>query len=544
MIMMKKLLLVFVLLLVLPHGVTRAQQADNYPPDNTAVTIDSTNLPIVWIEVDGAMILRDERITARMKIIYNGEGQLNYADTVAHPGQCIDYDGYIGLRYRGNSSFTKSARKPYSFRTLEVPLEEGGKKQKVPLLGMPKDNNWALLAPYSDQSMARDLLSRALARPWMEYTPDGRYCELYLDGIYYGVYILTEVVSDGKHRLNLDEPGDSGDDLTGGYLMEVDRNESPVLFSSFHPENNAGKPYLNRNIYYQYGSPDYEDMTEDQLNYIKIALWRMETALASEDYQNPETGYAKYIDVMSFVDFQLAQELGHNVDAYRLSTKLFKRRDSEDPRFKLALWDMDQAYGGSTKYESWSAESWSYRMNDMAYEANDKYLVPFWWNRLNSDSAYTALVKQRWGQYRRSNVSLDNVLAVIDSLANTLTSHGAMDRNSTAWPRWGTHLWPNIHVPQNYADAIDYLKQWVVERIAWMDEQLGYDPQAPQCGDVNCDGQVTLADLTRLMNYLLTEGETLDGVQIPSADCDMNGCVDLGDVTSLIVYLLSGVWPE
>ena len=349
MIMMKKLLLVFVLLLVLPHGVTRAQQADNYPPDNTAVTIDSTNLPIVWIEVDGAMILRDERITARMKIIYNGEGQLNYADTVAHPGQCIDYDGYIGLRYRGNSSFTKSARKPYSFRTLEVPLEEGGKKQKVPLLGMPKDNNWALLAPYSDQSMARDLLSRALARPWMEYTPDGRYCELYLDGIYYGVYILTEVVSDGKHRLNLDEPGDSGDDLTGGYLMEVDRNESPVLFSSFHPENNAGKPYLNRNIYYQYGSPDYEDMTEDQLNYIKIALWRMETALASEDYQNPETGYAKYIDVMSFVDFQLAQELGHNVDAYRLSTKLFKRRDSEDPRFKLALWDMDQAYGGSTK---------------------------------------------------------------------------------------------------------------------------------------------------------------------------------------------------
>ncbi len=445
MIMMKKLLLVFVLLLVLPHEVTRAQQADNYPPDNTAVTIDSTNLPIVWIEVDGAMILRDERITARMKIIYNGEGQLNYADTVAHPGQCIDYDGYIGLRYRGNSSFTKSARKPYSFRTLEVPLEEGGKKQKVPLLGMPKDNNWALLAPYSDQSMARDLLSRALARPWMEYTPDGRYCELYLDGIYYGVYILTEVVSDGKHRLNLDEPGDSGDDLTGGYLMEVDRNESPVLFSSFHPENNAGKPYLNRNIYYQYGSPDYEDMTEDQLNYIKIALWRMETALASEDYQNPETGYAKYIDVMSFVDFQLAQELGHNVDAYRLSTKLFKRRDSEDPRFKLALWDMDQAYGGSTKYESWSAKSWSYRMNDMAYEANDKYLVPFWWNRLNSDSAYTALVKQRWGQYRRSNVSLDNVLAVIDSLANTLTSHGAMDRNSTAWPSWGTHLWPNIH---------------------------------------------------------------------------------------------------
>ena len=405
---MRKVLLLLLALL----SVAGIAQADtNYPPDNKNVRLTSTNLPIVWMTVNGATIDRYERITARMKIIHNGNGQLNYADTIAHPGQKVNYEGYVALRYRGNSTFSSSDKKPYSFRPLDKPLEDGGSKKKVDILGMGKDNNWALLAPYSDKSMMRDILAFEISRPWMEYTPDGRYCELYLDGIYYGVYILTEVVSDGKHRLNLDEPGDSGDDLTGGYLMEVDRNESPVLFSSFHPENNAGQPYLNRNIYDQYGSPDYEDMTEDQLNYIKIALWKMESALASEDYQNPETGYAKYIDVMSFVDFQLAQELGHNVDAYRLSTKLFKRRDSEDPRFKLALWDMDQAYGGSTKYESWSAESWSYRMNDMAYEANDKYLVPFWWNRLNSDSAYTALVKQRWGQYRRSNVSLDNVLA-------------------------------------------------------------------------------------------------------------------------------------
>ena len=200
-----------------------AQSPTNYRPNNTKVKLDSTNLPIVWIEVDGVMIERNNRITARMKIIHNGNGMLNYADTVAHPNQNIDYEGYVGLRYRGNTSYSRSDKKPYSFRPLDKPLEEGGEKKKVDILGMGKDNNWALLAPYSDKSMMRDLLAFEISKPWMEYTPEGRYCELFLDGIYYGVYILSEVVSKGKTRLNLPDPGETDDELTGGYLVEVDR---------------------------------------------------------------------------------------------------------------------------------------------------------------------------------------------------------------------------------------------------------------------------------------------------------------------------------
>ena len=171
------------------------QQPNNFPPDNTNVELTSTNLPIVWIEVDGVTVDRFERIPAHMKIIYNGKGNPNYADTVAHPAQSIDYEGPIALRYRGNSSLNASDKKPYSFRTLEKPLDESSKKKKVEILGLGKDNNWALLAPYSDKSMMRDLLAFELARPWMEYVPQGRYCELFLDGTYYGVYILCEVVS-------------------------------------------------------------------------------------------------------------------------------------------------------------------------------------------------------------------------------------------------------------------------------------------------------------------------------------------------------------
>ena len=241
--MMKRLLLLVLAVLTLT-GTARAWSWWNYPPDNQEVGMRSTNLPIVWIDVDGEYIDRYERITARMKIIHNGDGQLNYADTVAHPGQTIDYEGYVAIRYRGSSSFSMSDKKPYSFRPLDKPLEEGGTKKKVNILGMGKDNDWALLAPYADKSMMRDLLAFEVSRPWMEYTPQGRYCEMFLDGTYYGVYILTQTVSKGKHRINLPDPGVSGDSITGGYIMEVNRIDDEVTYTSkYHPLSSQGTVY-------------------------------------------------------------------------------------------------------------------------------------------------------------------------------------------------------------------------------------------------------------------------------------------------------------
>ena len=531
--------LILTLCLLFACVMTHAQRADNYPPNNKTITIGSTNLPIVWVEVNGAMILKTEYITAHMKIIDNGSGHLNYGDTVAHPGQTIDYEGYIALRYRGNSSFNHS-RKPYLFRPLDKPLEEGGEKKKVKILGMGKDNKWALLAPYSDRSMVRVPLSFDISRPWMEYAPQCRFCELYLDGIYYGVYILTEVVSKGKQRLNLSDPGEGGDDLTGGYILEVDRNEGNVYTSKYYPRTSTGAILAGYNIYFQYSSPDYEDMSQVQLDYINHQIDLMEGALNSSNYMNPETGYRKYIDVENFIDYQIAMELGHNVDAYRLSGKLFKRRDSEDPRFKMVVWDMDLAYGMPYYYGAWRTENWSYEMNDTLLAQANIYLVPFWWYKLNKDPSYTASLKARWAQYRRSNLRLDRLMAEIDSLASIVTSHGAETRNDQAWPRWGVYVWPNNYVPTSYADAIAFLKQWLTDRIAWMDGQLGFDPDSRERGDVNGDYQVTINDVTVLINYLLTSDAT--GVYLDAADCDLDGNIGISDVTKLINFLLLGNW--
>ena len=470
--MIKRLLLIAIVALVV---VSCKHESVNFPPDDTGVELTSTNLPIVWIEVKGRTIDRNERIDARMKVIDNGHGQLNYADTTAHPGQRIDYEGHIALRYRGNSTYNDSPKKPYSLRTLDGPLKNGSKK-KVKILGMGKDDNWALLAPYSDKSMMRDLLTFELMRPWMEFTPQGRYCELFLDGTYYGVYILCETVSKGKHRLNLDKPGQEGDALTGDYLLEVDCNDDVTYTSHYHPVSATGEPYKDKVILFQYKSPDFEDLNERQLAYINGRIDQMETVMASAGFNDPQTGYRSYIDVESFINYQLANELGHNVDGYRLSGKFYKRRDAVDGRFKMVIWDTNLAYGNCRHCEGWRTDTWVYQSNDVLYREGDPYLVPFWWYRLNTDEAYVTALKARWAQMREANLSEARIMATVDSLAAVLTSHGAESRNSQAWPRWGQYVWPNYYIAKDYADEVSHLKQWLHDRIAWMDKELGYKP--------------------------------------------------------------------
>ena len=521
-------------------NIALAQDPDNYPPDDKTVVIDSTNLPIVWIDVDGATIDREERISARMKIIHNGKGQLNYGDTVAHPGQHIDYEGYIALRYRGNSSYSVSDKKPYSFRTLSKPLEQGYDKKKVPILGMGKDNNWALLAPYSDKSMIRDLLAFEVARPWMDYTPQGRLCEVYLDGIYYGVYILCEVVSKGKYRLNLDDPGMEGDELTGGYIMEVGIDDEMTYVSKYHPVDADGViTYTDRIIQFQYKSPDYEDMTSDQIRYINEAIDRMEDAFASPDFKDPEIGYRKYVDMQSFMDYQIVNELGHNVDAYRMSAKFYKQRDSIDPRFKMVIWDFNLAFGNCRHNQGSATSNWVSRMNANFYQTGDP-MIPFWWQRFISDNDYVLQRRARWAQMRQANLRDDRLWATIDSLANEVTCCGAEARNAQAWPRWGVWVWPNYYVSTSYDDEIRYIKDWLVKRIKWLDGMFRYTPPEPpptyEQGDVDGDGQVSIADVNVIVNILL--GGVYDKEVRKRADVDNDQEVTVSDVTYLIQLLL------
>lgn len=440
-----------------------AQRADNYKPDVSNVQLTSTNLPIVLININKQQIDREDRVNGQMVIIDNGNGQLNYRDTINHPSQHLDYRGHIGLKYRGNSSFTNSDKKPYSIRTQS----SSNKKQPVSLLDMGEDSDWVLLAPYSDRSMMRDLLIMQLSRPYFEYVPSGRYCELILDNTYYGVYILSERVRVGDHRLPIGEPGESGDALTGGYHVEVDRQDEQVYISKFAPKYSNGSDVYGRQIAFQYKWPEYSDMTDQQKHYIHQRIDQMEESLKSPQFADPTVGYAAHIDVNSFIDYMIATELARNVDGYRLSTNLYKYRDSVDSRFKMSLWDFNIAFGNADYAQGWTTDTWAHNFNDVYRD--DQNMVPFWWSRLQQDPNFVHQLKQRWSRCRLTTHSDLSIMNTVDSLYKELNSYGAQQRNSIAWPRWDRKVWPNYYLSTSYSDEIGYLKNWIRARLLFLD---------------------------------------------------------------------------
>ena len=443
----------------------------NYPPPVDTISIGQTNLPILFIDTSCGdsttnAIHKDYRISARMKIINNANG-INYGDTLTHPAQSADYDGWIAIRYRGESSFKWSEKKSFNFKTMET-SDPNGQKLKTQILNMPKDHTWVLIG-VGDLSLLRDVLMFQLERPYFEYTPRCRYCEVVLDGVYYGIYVLAENIRKGNHRLNLDDPGTSGDELTGGYQLQIDRNNEPYFTSKYLAVDSLGRTYDKYNkIYFQYKHPDYDELLPEQIEYIQQRLNLMEDVLASDDFANPETGYPKYLDTMSFIDQQLAQEFSGNIDGYRLSTNIYKHRDSQDPRFKTTIWDFNIAFGNSNAANAIGTDVWRYQ-NSFLNDSNAYNKVPFWWMRLMEDPVYVSKLKERWAQYRQENFRTSHIEATIDSITTLLKQEGAIQRNSKAW---------KLFKYSTYDMEINDLKNWITRRIAWMDEQLDYTPNS------------------------------------------------------------------
>lgn len=435
----------------------------NFRP-STNVSFSETTLPIVYITVDGQVIQREDRVLGTMKIIDNGDGH-NYTDLTAHPSQKVDWEGPIALKYRGNTSFTGSDKKPFSLKTLtEADLK--AKKAKVSIMGMGKDNDWALLAPWEDKSYMRDVLTMELARGGHSFAPHMKYCEVFVDGYYYGVYIMTERATKGKKRLNLDDP--TAEDLTGDFHVEIDRkDEEHYYVSKHHPVSASGKEYTNRTVAYQYKEPEYDDFADlpsGTQDAIDNAIATMEDAFASDDYTG-ENGYRKYIDVASFIDFQIAQEMSGNVDAYRLSSPLYKYSETHaaelgtDSKWKTALWDFNIAYGTASYYDANKVNTWRYTSNDLM-ASEDQQLVPFFWYKLMKDAAYVEELHQRWTELRSGNYSNTNITAQIDSLASVLKASGALDRDNQAWRNhFGT-----------FDDAVSTLKSYCTSRLAFIDK--------------------------------------------------------------------------
>jgi len=409
----------------------------------------ASNLPLIKINTNSQVIVQDLKIMADMEVIDNGIGNLNYLDDLPS-----GYDGKIGIEIRGASS-TSFPKNGYSVETRD----SLGENNNVSLLGMPSENDWVLHGPYADKSLLRNFLTYHIGGQFGGYTPRVRFCEVFLDNQYWGVYVLTEKIKRDNNRVDIAKlsPTDTlGDELTGGYIFKIDRDMGP--------DNGWFSPYGYG--YYAYHHPNSADLHPLQKTYIQNHFNYFESTMATNNFNNPTTGYRSFLDVPSFIDYMMIQEITRNIDAYRLSTFMYKEKDSDGGKiYGGPIWDYNLGYGNEDFCDNGEFDGWAFQYNQTCGSP-----FPFFWSKLVSDSGFRDDFNCRWQELRSGVLHTDTIFQFIDSMVLVLGD--AQVRNFERWDVLGTYVWPNSYIGQDYAQEVTFLKNWISQRLNWMEMNM------------------------------------------------------------------------
>ena len=411
----------------------------------------SSNLPIAVIDTFGKGVgqsTETQTLSFAEFIDIQDRGRARITNTP-------DFMGKTGLNIRGKSS-EGFAKKQYHLETLD----ENNTDKDVSILGFPAESDWVLSAPYSDKSLMRNFLTYKWSNDLGQYAVRTRYIELFLNtnggGVsmddYVGVYILMEKIKVGKNRVNIAklEPSDNAEpEITGGYIVKKDKLDPGDL--TFSTSKGLSLIHLE---------PERAEITQEQMDWIKGYINEFEAALYGPNFTDPVDGYAKYIDVDSFINIHILVELTKNIDGFRLSTYMFKDRGG-----KLNMgpaWDYNLSLGNADYLEGWKPTGWYYDL----ISAGD---YP-WWRRLFQDPEFQMRYADRWFVLRQNMFDTGMLLQDIDDIVELLGE--AQVRNFDRWNILGTYVWPNWFIARTYQEEINWMKGWLDDRLTWMDAQI------------------------------------------------------------------------
>ena len=448
----------------------------------------SSNLPIAVVDTMGRSISQSAQTLSFAGFIdTESDGR---AKLTAPP----DFVGRAGINIRGKSS-AGFAKKQYHFETWD----EYDQDKDVFILGFPAESDWILQGPYSDKSLMRNYLSYKWSNDLGRYAVRTRFIEMFLNtgggrvslSDYVGVYVFMEKIKRGPDRVDVAElqPSDNAEpQISGGYIFKKDKADpGETVFRT------------GRGLEIRVVEPKIEDITQEQVGWLRNYLNEFESVLYGSYFMDPVNGYTKYIDVDSFIDHHIIVELTKNIDGFRLSTYMFKDRGG-----KLNMgpvWDYNLSLGNADYLQGWIPSGWYYsQLGDGEYP---------WWRRLFEDPAFRQRYADRWFELRENVLSTGQLLKDIDDTAALLDE--AQARNFDRWNILGRYLWPNWYVADTWYEEINWMSDWLVQRVNWMDGQIGYELAAAPPVLTTQEGQ---SDDSVVLFMTAPQGEiyyTLDG---------------------------------
>ncbi len=232
-------------------------------------------------------------------------------------GETIADDTEAKVKIRGNST-SNGKKKPYQIKFSE----------KTDILGMGECKKWILLADFFDPTLMRNSLAMKMAKDFdLEGTPDYRRAELWFDGEYAGLYLLSEKIEADENRVNIDTKN-------GDFIIEIDtpdRSEEEDI--NFYSEE----------FYFRVRDPD--DPEKCDVPAIQEKVIELEHAMQSGDYES----VLKLVDIDSFVDYYILNEYLKPIDFDKHSVYFY----CKDGKFYAGpIWDYDLSCGNENEMYS------------------------------------------------------------------------------------------------------------------------------------------------------------------------------------------------
>ncbi|MCX6275901.1 MAG: CotH kinase family protein [Bacteroidetes bacterium] len=515
------------------------------------IRVDSSELPIVIINTLNQTIVQDTKINCLMDIKYNGPG------TITHlTDSSIEYQGNIGIEIRGASS-SGYPQHPYGLETRIDSVTNNN----VPLLGMPVENDWVLISNYNDRSLIRNTLADKLFADMGNYSVRSRLVEVLVDSSYQGIYVFGEKIKRSRNRVDiakLTTSDSTGDQLTGGYILQQNYWDLSNSFqSNYSPIDHPGF-----DVHFVYEYPAADSMLPVQKAYIASYVDSLEDALYSPNFADTATGYRKYMDVKSFIDYFILNEVSRNADGFKKSVFFHKDRDSLGGKLKAGpVWDFDWAWkniAGCYVCDQIDGSGWTHHINDCV---TDNYSTG-WYIRLLQDSTFNNELRCTYETYRHTILDTNYIFAYIDSVRGVV--HNAQARHFQKWRLLGSSGPAPEVLPcaTTYDAELDTLKAWINIRLQWLDANIpglcapiinGVEQQTslndlryfpnPGTGNFHFIGNIESASSLKMKVYDST-GKLIDDISLGSGALNFHYKMEnkgvyyftLGDVNGVIRY--------
>ena len=375
----------------------------------------------VYVENDAPVASKDAWLNCNVRI-----GK-DYYDTVVSDGR---------VRGRGNATWKDYPKKPYRIKL----------NSKESLFGFPANKDWVLLAEYNDKSFLRTpYMCEVSKAAGAQYTISYKHVNLYLNGEYQGLYILTDQVKTGKNRVNVEDDG---------FLIEEDKyyDKEPLWFSTAAGFN------------FSFKYPDADDGSivsgDDNYTFITSYFSNLEDALGNITV-NP-FAVSSMVDYTSFAKWYLIQELTGNWEPNR-----FYVLESRSSKLKMyPAWDPEWSMGLARNDNPNNPDGWFFPPVQPDNEAiiwRNRQYYPWLFN----DPNFISVLKSEWSLMR---TKLGSVIDRINEVKTDIEL--AQKDNFEKWHTLDKCYGAALIALGSWEAEVDYVNAFYSNRIGWMDNYL------------------------------------------------------------------------